>query len=80
MAKRTKAQSTEDWNYERAIAQIEATVVELEQGELPLADIFEQFEQAVTELRRCETFLTEKQQQATLLIETLTVQPAGEGT
>jgi len=71
MAKQTKDKTAEDWNYEDAIARIETTVTALEQGELPLADIFEQFERAVTELRRCETFLTEKQQQATLLIETL---------
>ena len=74
MAKRTQDKPTEDWNYESAIARIETTVAALEQGELPLGEIFDQFEQAVTELRRCETFLTEKQQQATLLIETLTDQ------
>ncbi|MDA0267943.1 MAG: exodeoxyribonuclease VII small subunit [Cyanobacteria bacterium] len=79
MAKRTQEQPTEDWSYETAIARIETTVTELEQGELPLADIFEQFEQAVTELRRCEAFLTEKQQQATVLIETLTIQESGDG-
>lgn len=79
MAKPKKDQPTEDWSYETAIARIETTVTELEQGELPLADIFEQFEQAVTELRRCENFLTEKQQQATVLIETLTIQESGDG-
>jgi exodeoxyribonuclease VII small subunit len=77
MAKRTPDKTAEDWNYETAIARIETTVTELEQGELPLADIFAQFEQAVTELRRCEGFLAEKQQQATVLIETLTP-PASE--
>ncbi|MEL6937118.1 MAG: exodeoxyribonuclease VII, partial [Cyanobacteria bacterium J06607_17] len=32
---------------------------------------FEQFEKAVTELKKCDTFLQTKQQQAQLLIETL---------
>ncbi len=79
MAKHTKDKPAEDWNYEGAIARIETTVTDLEQGDLPLAEIFEQFEQAVTELRRCETFLSEKQQQATVLIETLTIQDVGDG-
>lgn len=78
MAKRTQDQIATDWNYETAIARIETTVTALEQGELPLANLFEQFEQAVTELRRCEVFLAEKQQQATILIETLTVPENGE--
>ncbi|MDA0672347.1 MAG: exodeoxyribonuclease VII small subunit [Cyanobacteria bacterium] len=62
---------TSDWSYEAAVANIEDTVARLEQGDLPLATIFATFEAAVTELRRCETFLQAKQQQADLLIETL---------
>jgi exodeoxyribonuclease VII small subunit len=46
-------------------------VARLEQGDLPLATIFETFETAVAELQRCEAFLQAKQQQADLLIETL---------
>ena len=60
-----------DWSYEQAVAHIEDTVARLEQGDLPLATIFETFETAVTELQRCEAFLQAKQQQADLLIETL---------
>lgn len=67
-----KAKKTDSWNYEASLEQVEAIITNLETGELPLADIFEQFEQAVTELKKCDSFLQEKQQQAQLLIETLT--------
>lgn len=60
-----------DWTYEAAVEAVETTVARLEQGDLPLHEVFEQFEQAVQELRRCEGFLQEKQQQVDLLIETL---------
>ncbi|MEL6382924.1 MAG: exodeoxyribonuclease VII small subunit [Cyanobacteria bacterium J06626_18] len=63
--------STESWSYEQTVAAIEATVLRLEQGELPLADIFNQFEQAVHQLRQCEDFLQARQAQVDLLIETL---------
>lgn len=63
--------AAETWDYEASIEQVEAIITNLETGELPLADIFEQFEKAVTELKKCDTFLQEKQNQAELLIETL---------
>ncbi|MEO1182305.1 MAG: exodeoxyribonuclease VII small subunit [Cyanobacteria bacterium J06636_28] len=63
--------SADNWNYEAAVEQVEAIITELETGDLPLANIFEQFEKAVTELKKCDTFLQTKQQQAQLLIETL---------
>lgn len=62
---------SDDWSYETAVAEIEATVARLEQGELPLAEVFEQFERAVRSLRQCEGFLRARQEQADLLIETL---------
>lgn len=64
--------SAKTWDYEASVEQVEAIINDLETGELPLADIFEQFEKAVTELKKCDSFLQEKQQQAQLLIETLT--------
>ncbi|MBX2864075.1 MAG: exodeoxyribonuclease VII small subunit [Leptolyngbyaceae cyanobacterium MAG.088] len=63
--------AAETWNYEASVEQVEAIITNLETGELPLADIFEQFEKAVTELKKCDNFLQEKQQQAQILIETL---------
>ncbi len=63
--------STDNWSYEAAVEEVEAIITDLETGDLPLADIFEQFEKAVTELKKCDTFLQAKQRQAQLLIETL---------
>lgn len=60
-----------NWNYETTVAVIESIVSRLETGELELAEVFEQFEQAVGHLRDCEQFLKSKQQQMDLLVETL---------
>jgi len=65
------AELSQNWSYEETVEQIEATVTRLEQGELPLAAVFEEFEQAVQQLRQCEDFLQARQEQAELLIETL---------
>ncbi len=59
------------WDYEAAVAAVEATLARLETGELPLAAVLEEFEQASRELQQCETFLQQKQSQLELLIETL---------
>ena len=64
-------ESAKAWSYELTIAAIEATVMRLEQGDLPLAEVFGEFEQAVHQLRQCEDFLQARQEQVNLLIETL---------
>lgn len=61
----------ENWSYEDTLAQIEDITEQLETGELPLAEVFEQFADAVSALQQCDQFLQSKQQQASLLIETL---------
>jgi exodeoxyribonuclease VII small subunit len=61
----------ENWSYEATVSTIEAIIAELETGQLPLAEVLSQFEQAVQSLQQCETYLTEKQQQVNVLIETL---------
>ncbi|MFK8182286.1 MAG: exodeoxyribonuclease VII small subunit [Phormidesmis sp.] len=60
-----------NWNYEETLIRIEAIANQLETGELPLADVFEQFEEAVGALQQCDQFLQAKQKQASLLIEQL---------
>ena len=65
------ANSAENWSYEGTVSTIEATISELESGQLPLAEVLSQFEQAVQSLQQCEAYLTEKQQQVNVLIETL---------
>ena len=61
----------ENWSYDQTLSQIETITHQLETGELPLADVFEQFSEAVTALQQCDRFLQEMQKQASLLIETL---------
>lgn len=67
----SKSVEAEVWNYEAKVAEIEGIIDRIEGGELELADVFEQFSQAVEYLRECESFLRQRQQQVDLLIETL---------
>ncbi|NJL45631.1 MAG: exodeoxyribonuclease VII small subunit [Leptolyngbyaceae cyanobacterium SM2_3_12] len=60
------------WSYEETVATVEAIIADLESGQLPLAEVLSQFEQAVQSLQECEVYLNEKQQQVDVLIETLT--------
>lgn len=60
-----------NWSYEATVTEVETIINHIERGELPLADLFDQFAVAVEHLRQCETFLTRQQQQVDLLIETL---------
>ncbi len=69
-AKKTPALPN-DWSYEDTLCRIEAITNQLETGELPLADVFDQFAEAVGALQQCDQFLKAKQAQAHLLIETL---------
>jgi exodeoxyribonuclease VII small subunit len=64
----------DDWRYETTVKKIEAAIAQIESGELDLADVFEQFSAAIEDLRLCETFLSDRQQQVDLLIETLSDQ------
>jgi exodeoxyribonuclease VII small subunit len=64
------------WKYELSVAEIEAIIARIEGGEMELAEVFEQFELAVRQLRQCETFLAQRQQQMDVLIETLTDEPS----
>ena len=61
----------EDWSYEETLARIEAITAQLETGEMPLAEVFDQFSEAVSSLNQCDQFLQAKQKAAALLIETL---------
>ncbi|MDB9375212.1 exodeoxyribonuclease VII small subunit [Nodularia sphaerocarpa] len=71
MVKR-KDDSRAGWSYEEKVQEIEAIIARIEAGELDLEAVFEQFSTAVESLRQCEGFLQQRQQQASLLIETLT--------
>ena len=62
------------WNYEAKVAEIERIIARIEAGDLELAEVFEQFLQAVEDLRECENFLQQQKKQVDLLIETLSDQ------
>ncbi len=61
----------EAWDYEQAVAQIEAIIAQIESGSLSLTEVFAQFEVATTNLARCDAFLKEHRTQADLRIEQL---------
>ena len=65
------AQLDDNWRYEAAVDQVESIVSQIESGELELAEVFEQFGIAVEQLQRCETYLSQHQQQLDLVVETL---------
>ncbi len=65
----------ESWSYEETVAQVETMIEQIESGELPLAEVFAQFTEAMKYLRQCEAFLNQRQQQMDLLIETLASEP-----
>lgn len=70
-----RAKKKTNWNYEATVAKVEKIIAQLESGELELAEVFTEFSTAVEYLRECEAFLNQKQEQMTLLVETLTEQP-----
>ncbi len=61
----------QSWNYEATVAEVERIIKQIESGELELAEVFDQFATAIDYLRQCDKFLSERQQQRDLLIETL---------
>lgn len=71
MARKT----SQNWNYEETVTQIEAIIAQIEAGELELAEVFEQFTTAINHLQQCEDFLAQHKEQVSLLIETLTDKP-----
>ncbi|MBE9076888.1 exodeoxyribonuclease VII small subunit [Romeria aff. gracilis LEGE 07310] len=75
MSSPQKTERSQDWSYEETLRQVEAIVTQLETGEMPLAEVFEQFSVAIGGLRQCDQFLQEKQQQMSLLVETLVDSP-----
>jgi exodeoxyribonuclease VII small subunit len=59
------------WSYEATVEEIETIIGQIEAGELELSEVFDQFALAVDQLRQCEAFLRQRQQQMDLLIEKL---------
>ncbi|MBC6421436.1 MAG: exodeoxyribonuclease VII small subunit [Hormoscilla sp. SP5CHS1] len=64
-----------EWNYEATVAQVETIISQIEVGKLELAEVFDQFADAIEYLHQCEQFLAERRQQMDLLIETIADEP-----
>ena len=60
-----------NWKYESAVNELEAIIAQIEAGDLPLEELFNQFEIAVEHLHSCESFLRQGKEKMDLLIETL---------
>jgi exodeoxyribonuclease VII small subunit len=71
----TEAWNAEAWNYEATVQQVEQIIAQIEAGDLQLAEVFDQFSAAVEQLHQCEAFLSQRQKQVALLIETLSDEP-----
>jgi exodeoxyribonuclease VII small subunit len=71
MVREKKVKNEESWSYEEKVKEVESIISQIESGELSLQDVFDKFAFAVESLKKCESFLQERQQQVDLLIETL---------
>ena len=63
-------------DFERALAELEATVDKLEHGELSLEEALAQFERGVALARECQASLKQAEQKVEILLQkTATAQP-----
>ena len=68
--------STTPPDFERALAELEATVDKLEHGELSLEEALAQFERGVALARECQASLKQAEQKVEVLLQkTPTAQP-----
>lgn len=58
---------TKPIQFEKSMAQLQAIVMQLEKGELPLEDSLKQFEHGITIARQCQTILNQAEQKIELL-------------
>ncbi len=56
-------------DFERALAELEATVEQLEHGELSLEDALKQFERGVALARDCQAALKQAEQKVEILLQ-----------
>ncbi|MEB3356594.1 MAG: exodeoxyribonuclease VII small subunit [Synechococcales bacterium] len=66
------------WSYEATVARVENLILQIESGNLELAEVFDQFAIAIRHLQECESFLNHHRQEVDLLIETLYDRPEEE--
>ncbi|MBS98757.1 MAG: exodeoxyribonuclease VII small subunit [Oceanospirillaceae bacterium] len=56
-------------DFENSLAQLEAVVERMEQGDLPIEDALKAFEEGVKLTRECQTILDQTEQKVQVLIE-----------
>ena len=56
-------------NFETSVAELEATIVRMEKGEMSLEDALQSFEEGVRLSRECQQLLASAEQRVTLLTE-----------
>mgnify|MGYP000067791632 FL=1 len=56
-------------DFEHALSELESLVVRLEQGDLPIEEALQSFEQGVRLTRECQTILQQAEQKVQLLTE-----------
>lgn len=61
--------STKSNNFEKSLAELEKIVQQLEQGDLPLDDAMQAFEQGVQLTRSCQKQLDNAEQKVRILLE-----------
>ena len=59
--------TTKPIQFEKSIAELQAIVVQLEKGELPLEDSLEQFEKGIHIARKCQEILNQAEQKIEIL-------------
>lgn len=59
----------EQMSFEQALADLEAIVAAMEQGEVPLAESLEQYERGVQMIKRCRALLAQAEKKIELLSE-----------
>ncbi|MBS0376486.1 MAG: exodeoxyribonuclease VII small subunit [Proteobacteria bacterium] len=70
------AAAAEPFDFERAMADLEGVVAQLEQGEVPLEEALKAFERGVALTRACQEALTAAEQK----VEVLLTRPDGSAT
>ncbi len=58
---------TKPIHFEKSMAELQAIVLQLEKGELPLEDSLKQFEQGITIARQCQAILNQAEQKIEML-------------
>jgi exodeoxyribonuclease VII small subunit len=56
-------------DFEAALAELEALVAQMEEGDLPLEDALRQFERGVTLTQQCQQALKQAEQKVEILME-----------